>query len=45
MVTIITTWIRFEIQIQILYCHVHNNYSEAVIGNEILNSQTPSNNP
>ncbi len=29
---------------QVLYCHMHNNYSEAFIGNEILNSQAPSNN-
>ncbi len=25
-------------------CQVYNNYSEAVIGNEILSSQVPSNN-
>ncbi len=24
-------------------CHVQNNYNEAVTGNEILNSQVPSN--
>ncbi len=26
------------------YCHMLNDYSEAVIGDEILNSQAPSNN-
>ncbi len=30
--------------IQDLYCHVRNNYMEAVVGNEILKSQAPSNN-
>ncbi len=27
-----------------LFCYMHNNYSQAVIGNEILNSQALSNN-
>lgn len=25
--------------VQVLYCHVHNNYSEAVVGNELPISQ------
>ncbi len=33
---------RFKIQY--LCCNVHNNYTEAVVGNEILKSQAPSNN-
>ncbi len=32
---------RFKIQD--LYCHVHNNYIEAIVGNEILKSQAPYN--
>ncbi len=28
-------------KIQDLYCQMHNNYMEAVIGNEILKSQAP----
>ncbi len=31
-------------KIQHLYCHVHNNYLEAVVGNEILKCQDPSDN-
>ncbi len=30
-------------KIQDLYCHMHNIYMEAVVGNEILTSQAPSN--
>ncbi len=26
------------------YCHMHSSYSQAVIGNEILNCQAPPNN-
>ncbi len=33
-----------EVKIQDLHCHVHNNYIEAVVGNEILKCQAPSNN-
>lgn len=29
--------------VQVLDCPMHNNYGEAVIGNEILTSQAPSN--
>ncbi len=34
----------FMAKCSVLYYHMHNNYSEAVTGNEILNSQTHSNN-
>lgn len=27
-----------------LYCHMHNSYSEAAFGSDIISSQTPSNN-
>ncbi len=32
-----STWdpSSFQVHVQVLYCHVHNNYSEAVFGNEI----------
>ncbi len=30
-------------KIQDLYCHVHNNYKEVVVENEIVKSQAPSN--
>ncbi len=30
--------------IQDFICHMHNNYMGAVVGNEILKSQAPSNN-
>ncbi len=33
-----------EIQDSTLICRVHNNYMEAVVGNEIIQSQAPSNN-
>ncbi len=33
-----------QVQVQVLYCHVHNNYSKVVIGNEILSFQAASNN-
>lgn len=29
---------------QVLYCHMYNNDSEAVLDNEILTSQAPTNN-
>lgn len=29
---------------RVLYCHMHNIWGEAAIGNEILGSQAPSNN-
>ncbi len=29
---------------QDLYCHIHNSYMEAVVGNEILKFQAPSSN-
>ncbi len=35
---------QLDIKIQDLSCHVHNSYIEAVIGNEILKCQAPSNN-
>ncbi len=36
------SYIQFNIQA--LYCHVHRSCTEAVVGNEILKSQAPSNN-
>ncbi len=45
-------WINLKIvpnkytilKIRDLYCRVHNNHIEVVVGNEILKSQAPSNN-
>ncbi len=35
---------KLKLSFNFFICHVHNNFDEAVIGNEILSSQAPSNN-